>query len=435
MKLKKQVVCVGANHKTAVISIREELFINRDELHKVLPQFSKDHKLEEAYVLSTCNRFELIFVVNEGEEVDALKLFAKLHSVARPDDPDLDLKMLEDSTYTLLQKDAIEHIFSVTAGLDSLVIGETQITGQFKDATEVAKELGTLGPVLGRLAQEALSASKKVRTHTEIGRKPVSIGHTAIDLANRVYGQISDHKLMILGAGEMARMASQYAVKYKPRGLCIINRTKSKAEDLVAEVGMGEAFDLTQMDAVLQISDIVVSSTAKEDCILTYDIISRAQKARQHRPLFLIDIALPRDIEPSCTDIDNVFLFDIDDLKQIVAEHIEERQLAAEMARGMVLDSTLHFMKWLESFNLKPALSGFREYLDDLIDRESQKTLNKSIFKDLTDSQKNGIISLLHSVAGKISSDAGSNLHRPPEGFYKDQLASALSALFPKPKN
>ena len=436
MNKKPFIFSVGANHKTADLAIREELFLGKDAISKVLKEHLERNHLKESLVLSTCNRLELFAVADRKmEKDDILAVFADLQAAARLPKKPLSKDVFLNNVFVTTGIKSVEHIFSVTSGLDSLVVGETQITGQFKDATLSAKEQDTLGPILDRLSQEALKAAGKVRTHTDIGKKTVSISHAAIDLACRVYGDIAEHSLLVVGAGEMSRLAAKNAVKRKVKNLVVVNRTQSRALDLVSEVGFGQAFGLDHLTTALQVSDIVISSTGKKGAILDFDTIKKAQEARQFRPLFLIDIALPRDIDPRCADIDNTYLFDIDDLKQVVAEHIKERRLAAEKASGMVAESALSFMRWFDHLGLKPALSGFREYLDDLIYRESYKTFSKGHLSDLSPNQKIAIEKLLESVVGKISGDAGRGVTAPPEGFYKEQLAAALSALFPIPKS
>ena len=413
--------------------MRESLFLDSETIIELLPGVMKNFDIEEAFVISTCNRFELIGVMSQiPEDEDHLhKVFQDLQVQGKKQGDDITLSALKENTYGLLKERAVRHIFSVASGLDSLVIGETQITGQFKKAVDAAKKHGTLGPILTRMTQEALRTSGKVRTHTEIGEKPVSISHAAIDLANRVYGHISEHNVTILGAGEMSVLAAKNAIKHQPKSLSIVNRTEEKAKQLVKELNAGAAYPLTDLETVLKKSDIVVSSTAADNFIISAQLIKLVQKVRHHQPLFLIDISLPRNIEPKCSDIDNVYLFDIDDLQQVVSEHIEERRLAAEKAEGIVIDSGIHFENWLNHLSLKPALSGFRSYLDSLMQKEIEKTLKKEIYSGLDDSQISGIRKLLTSIAGKISADAGTRVQAPPEGFYKEQLAQALSALFP----
>jgi glutamyl-tRNA reductase len=424
--------CMGANHNSATIDFREQLYFNPTHLQVAMKKVQDEFGLLEIMGLSTCNRLEIYGVAKKGAD-NLSEIFVALQR----NNPAYDESKKEHilaSLYTYTEDQAAQHAFQVAAGLDSLVLGETQITGQFKEAMQAAKNNGTVGPILARLTQSALSEAKKVRTYTDIGKKPISISHAAIHLAKKVLGDVTGHKFMIIGAGDMAAVAAKYAVKYAPGELYVVNRTLSRAQTLVDEIKFGKALPLADLFEALPLVDIVISSTSAGHVILERDKVNKALTARANRPLFLVDIALPRDIDPRCGDLDDTYLFDIDDLKQIVGEHREARQAAAIKAGGMILEGVLNFMKWYEAINLKPALSGFKEYLDDLFDREVNRTLNKEMFKQLNDSQVDAIKKLLTSIAGKISSDASSRVRTPPDGFFQDQLATALGVLFPSPR-
>lgn len=433
MEKRPLIFCAGANHNSARLELREALFVKPEELTAMLPALKQRWGLKELFMISTCNRLEMYGIAAEDYGDDRIvDIYASLQ--ASKSGPRLsNFEELRQHMYIFRDQQAIEHMFAVTSGVDSLVLGETQITGQFKEAVQFASHLNILGGIFNRLSQDALSIAKKVRTHTDIGRKPVSISHAAIDLANRVYGNIADHTVLIIGAGEMASVAAKYAIKYKPKSLYIVNRTLARAQEVVNTLGFGQAHALDSLNDILPLADIIISSTSAEHHILERKQIERVQYVRHHRPLFLIDIALPRDIEPACAELEDIYLFDIDDLKQVVAEHVEERRLAAEKARIMIAARAEECLRWVDSLNLKPALSGFREYLDDLFEREVQRTLNKEQFQNLTEDQLGSLRTLLNSVAQKISSDASLRVMTPPEGFFQEQLASALAALFPKP--
>lgn len=433
MEKRPLIFCAGANHNSARLELREALFVKQEELVTMLPALKQRWGLNELFMISTCNRLEMYGVVEEDHDDDRIfDIYTSLQSSKSGQRP-ADREELRQHMYIFRDQQAIEHMFAVTSGVDSLVLGETQITGQFKEAVQFASNLNILGGIFNRLSQDALSIAKKIRTHTDISKKPVSISHAAIDLANRVYGNIADHTVLIIGAGEMASIAAKYAIKYKPKSLYIVNRTLARAHQVVSDLGFGQAHALDSLNDILPLADIIISSTSAEQHILDRKKIERMQYVRQHRPLFLIDIALPRDIDPACADLDDIYLFDIDDLKQVVAEHVEGRRLAAEQARTMIAARAEDCLRWIDSLSLKPALSGFREYLDDLFEREVQRTLNKEQFQNLTEDQLGSLRTLLHSVAQKISSDASLRVMTPPEGYFQEQLASALTALFPKP--
>jgi glutamyl-tRNA reductase len=425
------VFVLGANHRSAPMELRELLFIPEDQLAALLPQIRKQFDLLELAALSTCNRFELMGVTREKVASTALftDVFIALqrHGTALKRYGEDDVKK---STYAFTSDEAVAHIHRVAASLDSLVLGETQITGQFKDAVALALRAETLGPMLNRLAQEALEAAKKVRTQTAIGRKHVSISHAAIDLAKKVFGDLSAHKFLIIGAGEMAQVAAKHVMSYKPQQIFIANRTVERARALVTELGFGEAFGLEELPSLLTAADIVISSTAAPGIILDEALVRRVAGGRRGRPLFLVDIALPRDIDPDCGDMDDVYLFNVDDLQQVVGQNFEERRLAAEEAQKFIDSSVASFNAWLKTLAVKPALASFRTYLDEVIGKEAAKTLGRDMFKDLTDKQRQSLDALFAAIAGKMSADASRIVKAPPEGYYPEQLADALTALF-----
>lgn len=428
---KPTVFCLGTNHRSLELEDRERFHIPQEELKRFVPELASSHHLAEVCILSTCNRFEVFGVT--AQSLTKERLIEFLVALQREHRQHLPLteELIRQSVYVYFEEQAVNHIFNVASGLDSLILGETQITGQFKDALAFAKDCQTLGPILGRLSQDALATVKKVRTNTDIGKRPVSISHAAIDLANRMYGAIRDHHVLIIGAGEMSQVAAKYAAKYQPKQLSICNRSVSRAEDLVNALGMGQAYGLTELPDLLSQADIIISATAAEGYVLHQEQVRKALVRKRGRSLFIVDIALPRDVEPQTGDLDNVYLFDIDDLKQVVDEHFEERRIAAEKAQIYVVDGTKTFLRWLETIAIKPTLSHFRTYVEELCQRELEKTLGRDTWKSISPDQKQQLTTMLQSVANKIVADAGSNMKTPPEGVGSEELAGALAHLFP----
>ena len=370
--------CVGTNHESTGLEIRESLYLSHEDLDKALPSVVKKHSLREVMVLATCNRLEIYGVLQRDEvSRDHLNEIFRDLQIAAGRDPSKADPELDHHAYKYLGREAACHAFSVASGLDSLVLGETQITGQFKNASQYALESATMGPVLKRMAQECFSSSKKVRTQTDISKKPVSISHAAVDLANRVYGHISNYRVLIIGAGEMAEVAAKYTMKYQPKELHVVNRTLGNAEKLVHALGFGRAYGWEQLLEILPHCDIIISSTAAHDYILSAANVQKSQKRRDHKPTFLIDIALPRDIDPKCSELEDVYLFDIDDLRQVVGENYEERKKAATAGKLLIEANADNFMAWMNNLSLKPALAHFRSYLDRLVTQEQAKSLRK----------------------------------------------------------
>ncbi len=423
--------CVGTNHESAGLDFRESLFLKREEINHALPKLIEKHDLKEVMVLSTCNRLEIYGVVEESElSPHRLKdIFIDLQRFCPVPKAELD-EEIRNRSYGHTQKDAARHAFSVAAGLDSLVLGETQIAGQFKDAAQYAQEGQTLGPVLKRMTQEAFAASKKVRTNTDIGKKPVSISHAAIDLANRVYGQLKDCRVLIIGAGEMAEVAAKYLVKYQPKQVFVCNRTLARAENLVQKVGIGIAYPWEELNEVLPLADVVISCTGANEIILDKARIQKSQHKRSQKAVFLIDIALPRDIDPKCTELEDVYLFDIDDLKQVVGENFEERKKAAAVGREIIVENAEGFEKWMSTRTLKPVLATFRDYLDALVYQEMHKSLARSPLNQLDEAQQKALEAMMKSIISKMSGDVGRAVHAPTEDFDSLELTEALKILF-----
>ncbi len=423
--------CVGTNHESAGLDFRESLFLSREEINHALPQLIAKHGLREVLVLSTCNRLEVYGVVADPDITPhQLKdIFIDLQRFCPNQKKELD-EEIKNRSYQHTQKEAARHAFSVASGLDSLVLGETQIAGQFKDAAQFALEGDTLGPVLKRMTQEAFAASKKVRTNTDIGKKPVSISHAAIDLANRVYGQLKNCRVLIIGAGEMGEIAAKYLLKYQPKQVFVCNRTLSRAENLVAKVGIGIAYPWEELNEVLPLADVVISCTGANEIILDKARMQKSQHNRSNKAIFLIDIALPRDIDPKCTEIEDVYLFDIDDLKQVVGENFEERKKAAAIGRTIIIENADAFEKWMFSRTLKPTLATFRDYLENLVKQEMQKSLSRSPLNQLDENQAKAIEAMQKSIISKISGDVGRSVHNPTEDFESVQLTEALKILF-----
>ena len=422
---------IGANHRTASVDLREKLHIPAEQLAISLPQIKEEFGFLELAAISTCNRFELFGTARDSQSFTAhlYEAFLKLHQ-RNAAWADMDENLVRQSLYLHMHEHAVKHVFKVASSLDSLVLGETQITGQFKDAISMASETNTIGPILNRLSQDALATAKKVRTSTDIGRKHVSISHAAIELAKKVFGDLSAHRFLLVGAGEMAQVAAKYIKSYKPKSIWVANRTIERAQSLVNELETGTAASIDDLPTLISQVDIVISSTSAPGIVITREMIKRAQGVRKGRPLLLIDIALPRDIEKSCSEVDDVYVFDIDDLQQVVDSNYEERRKAAVDATVIVDRNTDLFRAWEKTLSIKPALASFRTYLDQVIAKESAKTLSKDLFKDLNEKQTAAIVSMLEAVASKISGEASRRITNPPEGYYPELLADVLSMLF-----
>lgn len=426
---------LGASHRTAPTALREHLYLSEDQLSTMLPQVKEKFGFTEIAALSTCNRFELFGTLYDHGDgaTKVYQAFLELQKREREHSHHSEDE-IRNSLYLHLGQDAVSHLFKVASSLDSLVLGETQITGQFKDALALGQKFQTTGPLITRLGQEALSLAKKVRSQTDIGKKHVSISHAAVELAQKVFGRLSEHSFLIIGAGEMSQVAAKYIKTYQPKALAITNRTVSKAQQICTDLGFGEAYSLDELFELVVRSDIVLSSTAAPGYLLTRTMIERAQTARKGRPLVLLDIALPRDIDPDISEIEDVYLFDIDDLKQVVGANLEERRKAAEQAEEMVIRSVEQFDGWLKTLSIKPVLAQFRAYLDYTINRELDKSLSKDLFKT-SPKHADSLKALCQAVASKIGADVAKTIMSPPPDIRAETLAAALSILFIPPNS
>jgi glutamyl-tRNA reductase len=423
--------CVGSNHRTADIATREEFFLDSNQILVSLRHAAEGLPVKEIAILSTCNRCEIFGVATNAEHLSAKALqeiYVAAHRAAKPDQ-EIGVNTMSRSLYTMTGLDAVRHAFQVAASLDSLIPGETQITGQFKDALALAKNAGTLGPYLGRLTQEALATAKKIRTNTDIGKHRVSISHAAIDLARRASDDLSSLNFLILGAGEMARVAAEYAASYKPKSLVIANRTPQRAFELTEHLGYGDAHSLDNLYQLIARADVVISATSATGHVINAADLKKSIKNRRHTPLFLIDIALPRDIDPRITDIDDVYLFDIDDLKSVVDSHMEKRKEAMTAAAEIVTEGVQGFGRWMSHKEVAPTLSASSQYYNNILRKEATKTLARDLFIGLSDKQRESINAMLDAVATKLTGDVALAL-RKSTGDDARSLASALDLIF-----
>jgi glutamyl-tRNA reductase len=349
-------VLVGLNHKSAPLAVREKLGFSEAELPAAVERLVATGPIEEGIIVSTCNRVEIVAKAKERHAGAAtLKEFLSR-------DRGVSLDEVDKFTYAFEETDAVRHLFRVVAGLDSMVLGEPQILGQVKRAYEVAREAGATGAVLDRLLQQGLSAAKRVRTETGISRHAVSIAFAAVELAKKIFGEIGGRSALLLGAGKMTELAARHLVSSGVSRILVANRTYSRAVAL-AERFSGEAVNWDDGLACLERVDIVVTGTAAAEPVLTKAIVQKAIRARRSRPLFLIDIAVPRDVAPDVNDIDNVYLYDIDDLQGVVDSNLDERRRQAEIAAKMIEGEVESFDHWLQSLDLTPTITALRERL------------------------------------------------------------------------
>jgi len=392
------IIVVGLSHKTAPVDIREKVAFAPDCIHEALRAVRDLPSVHEGVIVSTCNRVEVYSASRSREEgVEALiRFMAEYHEVP--------LDALRPHLYVYAGPDAVKHVFRVASSLDSLVVGEPQILGQVKDAYEKAAEGSATGLVLNKFMHKAFSVAKRVRTETRIAQSAVSVSFAAVELARKIFGELSGKKVMVVGAGEMCELAATHLVENGVTGVQVTNRTFARAEALAAKFN-GKAVPFEEFTYHLPEVDIVVSSTGAPHFVVGVEDVRAAMKARKQKPLFLIDIAVPRDVDPRVNDLPNVFLYDVDDLTGVVEANKKERAKEAEKAEGIVADEVQGFLGWLKTLEITPTIRQLREKFDAIRRAEVEKTL-KAFGEGLPPKQQKSIEAMSQAIVNKI-------LHEP----------------------
>ena len=346
---------LGINHKTAPVALREKVAFTEDRLGAALLTLRQELGVAEALILSTCNRTEVYWSgTASGSQLSQW--------LERHHGNDLDLAA---SLYVHQESRAVEHTFSVASGLDSMVLGEVQILGQLKDAYRIAQESGSTGPILNKLFQAAFSAAKRVRTETRIGANAVSLASATVSLARRVYSDLSAHTVLLVGAGDMNALTARHFISAGIQRMVIANRTLEKAQSLAGELKV-HAAPLTDLDEQLADADIVISCTASPEPLISKRAVEAAIRARRRRPIFMVDMAVPRDIDPEVAELEDVYLFSIDDLQQLVDENIQQRELAAGGARLLISEEVARFLADSRAQDAGPAIRALRQQADGI---------------------------------------------------------------------
>ena len=354
----------GINHKTAPVAIRERVAFAPDKVTTALQDLVGLPAVNEAAILSTCNRTELYCEVDNGDSAPIAAWFRDYHALSEDE--------VGPYAYTLPDRNAVRHMLRVASGLDSLVLGEPQILGQMKSAYATAREAGTLRSLLDRLFQHTFTVAKQVRTDTAIGSSPVSVAFAAVSLAKQIFADLSSQTALLIGAGETIELAARHLHEKGIGRLIIANRTLERAHNLAAEVN-GYAIGLEDIPGHLAEADIVISSTASPLPILGKGTVERALKKRRHRPVLMVDIAVPRDIEPEVGDLADIYLYTVDDLQEVIQDNLRSRQEAAVQAEEIIDTQVSRFMGWLRSLDAVGSIRAFREGGERLRDAELDK--------------------------------------------------------------
>ena len=358
-----QLYVIGVNHTTAPIQIRENVAFNSEHLASALRELTS-HDATEAAILSTCNRTELYCSAENPEK--PLNWLSKYHK--------LETNSIQPYIYTLPNDEAVKHAFRVASGLDSMVLGEAQILGQFKQSVKIAQDAGTLGTLLHKLFQRTFEVAKEVRTNTDIGANSISMSAAAVKLAQRIFGDIRQQKVLFIGAGEMIELCADHFAAQHPKSMTVANRTIERGNTLAEKIG-GQAILLNDLPERFAEFDIVITSTASQLPIVGLGMVESAIKTRRHRPIFMVDLAVPRDVEAEVAELDDVFLYTVDDLAQVVTDGMANRQEAAVDAELIVTARVENFMQWMKKRDAIPTIKALRDQAEITRQAELEKAL------------------------------------------------------------
>lgn len=344
-------LALGLNHQTAPLSLRERVALDAGQLPAALDGLGQVPGVAEAALLSTCNRTEIYAQVEEGREAALVEWLAAHHGLAPA--------TLSDYLYLHRDDEAVRHLFRVATGLDSMVLGEPQILGQVKDAWQAARGSHRLRTALDRLFQQSFQVAKRVRTDTRIGAHPVSVAYAAVRLARQVFSELDRATVLLVGAGDTIELAARHLVDARARRLLVANRTLEHAQALASRHG-GYALPLSELGRHLPEADIVITATASREPVLRRTMVQDALKARRHRPMFMLDLAVPRDIEPAVAELADTYLYTVDDLEQVIEENRASRRQAAEQAQAIIDLQVEHYMAWWRAQGRQDALKALR---------------------------------------------------------------------------
>lgn len=350
-------ITIGLNHETAPVAIREQAVFGPEKLVPALQNLTAQRDIDETAILSTCNRTEIYCRQQQPDGQAVVKWLCQFHA--------LEPQQLHECLYHHPEEEAVKHAFRVASGLDSMVLGEPQILGQMKTAFATAHKAGTTGKILNRLFQNTFSVAKQVRTDTAIGASAVSIAYAAVDLAKKIFADLGTKTVLLIGAGETIELVARHLTNNGVRHIIVANRSVERAELLTSRIS-GEAIALSELPNRLADADIIIASTASTLPILGKGAVESALKLRRHKPIFMVDLAVPRDIEAEVGGLADVFLYTVDDLKQIIEENISSRRDATDEAEKIIALETIRFMHWLRGLNAVPTILSFRKNVDDL---------------------------------------------------------------------
>ncbi|MDD5723712.1 MAG: glutamyl-tRNA reductase [Syntrophales bacterium] len=415
------IALLGINHRSAPLSIRERLSISCGEGERPFEELKKIPQIWEVLYLATCNRVEVLVNMEEaGVGVRGLKAFITAHGNLSPGE-------MEKCLYVYRDEEAVRHLFRVASSLDSMVMGEPQILGQVKDAYHLCVKQKASGVILNKLLHHAFRVAKRVRTETAIANNAVSVSFAAVELAKKIFGALDGKKVLIVGAGEMAELAARHLMDNGVDRMIFTNRTYENAVRLANDFqGLPVEFEL--LDEKLGEVDIVISSTGSPDCIISGDMVEAALHRRKNRLLFLIDVAVPRDIDPAAGDIDNAYLYNIDDLQGVVDQNTQGRLKEAHKAQSIIDEEVAKFSGWYATLDVVPTIVDLKGKAEEIVRGELEKS--HSWMTNMGQDERGNIEILVNSVVNKILHDPVVGLKRESRNGGADPYVAAIKRLF-----
>jgi glutamyl-tRNA reductase len=411
---------LGLNHITAPIEVREKVVVSGESLPGVLGELSEQKGIDEVAILSTCNRTEIYCSLNEMDSSVVVDWFTHFHH--------LKMQELNPFIYSYPDDIAVKHMLRVASGLDSMVLGEPQVLGQLKSAYKVAVKAGSIGQLLGRLFQHSFKVAKEIRSNTEIGNHPVSIAYAAVRLGQQIFGDFNNKTALLIGAGETINLTARHLHESGLSRMIFANRTLERSQQLASEYS-GYIITMNDIENHLNEADIVITATASPVPIISKKMIENAVIKRKHRPIYIVDIAVPRDVDPTVAELEDVYHYTIDDLQGVIEENLRNREQAAMQAEEIIETQVIHFMDWMNSLNTVSTIKAIREQAEILQHEVVEAAIKKL---KLGENPEKIVKELARSLSNKLIHSPSSNL-RNISNEQKDDILRAARLLFDVP--
>lgn len=421
--MQRKIIIVGLNHRTAPVEVREKVAFDGLSLDESLRRLRSHKSIHEGAILSTCNRVEVVATVRDAEAaLGDIKNFLQSQGSAQ------ELGSLEEHLYIYSGEEAVRHLFRVAASLDSMVIGEPQILGQIKEHYDVAQKAGTVGPVLHRLFHRSFSVAKKVRSETEIATGVVSVSSVAVDLARQIFDRLDDKTVMLIGAGKTGRLVAKHLQRDGVHSLMVTNRTFERAVELAAEF-RGSPIRFEDYARYLRLADLVVGCASSPDYLIGPPLVAEVLKGRKQQPMFFIDLGDRRNFHPRINELNNIYLYNIDDLKQVAQKNLKGRTEEVGKAEEIVDGEVAAFLRWLESQGQVPTIVALRQRLEEIRQRELEKSLSTSL-KGLPEKERRALEDMTAAMINKFLHAPITRIKKQSDDSEEELYIEALKRLF-----